>query len=98
MPPLKPTVPGSDRAKKFEEFSTAERIDWIVQTRKEAQGVFGVAAPVGLVDVVNLKRCLAFFDELPAAAKADGELQGTVDDLRELLARVPERPPVKARA
>jgi hypothetical protein len=96
--PLKPITPGTDKAKPFTDFSVVEKVDWIVQTRREVTGVFGVGAPVGLVDVVNLKRCLAFFDELPAAAKADGELQGTVDDLRELLARVPERPPVKARA
>jgi hypothetical protein len=96
--PLKPTIPGTDRPKKDDEFSDPEKADWIVQSGRElAGGVFGVAAPLGLVDVANLRRCLQFFDELPPEWRT-GEVVGAVDDLRELLTRVPQRPPVRARA
>lgn len=97
--PLKPIHKHLGTPKKFEDFSTDERISWITATRREiGGGVFGVAGPIGLVDVVNVKRCLAFYDGLSDAEKQDGELQGSIADLRDLLERTPERPATRARA
>ena len=95
--PLKPTVPGTDGPKKFEDFSISERIDWIKQTRAElAGGVFGRPVLPGFIPTAAIGQCQKLFDELPAAAQA--ELQGEMDDLRAMLASAPERPPARARA
>lgn len=89
MPPMKPVHKLTGTPKTFEEFSIVETVSWIKYTRADMGGVFALSDVPRNVDAVNIRRCIEMFEALPDTARSDGELVGAVEDLRELLSRLP---------